>query len=80
MRTRYVGTTLLAAGALLVGTTSCAKNDTSSDAAAKPRAIKAVAGCGKGSWTDPADRSPTGSRPAATRARPPRWSSASRAS
>ncbi|WP_425829796.1 ABC transporter substrate-binding protein [Streptomyces fractus] len=59
MRTRYVGTTLLAAGALLLGTTSCAKNDTSSsDAAAKPRAIKAVAGCGKGSWTDPADRSP----------------------
>lgn len=72
MRTRYVGTTLLATGALLLGTTSCAKNDTSSDAAAKPRAIKAVAGCGKGSWTDPADRSPTGSRPAATRAPPPR--------
>lgn len=58
MRTRYVGTTLLATGALLLGTTSCAKNDTPSEAAAKPRAIKAVAGCGKGSWTDPADRSP----------------------
>ncbi|MEB8336322.1 ABC transporter substrate-binding protein [Streptomyces endophyticus] len=58
MRTRYVGTTLLTTGALLLGTASCAKNDTPSDAAAKPRAITAVAGCGKGSWTDPADRSP----------------------
>lgn len=80
MRTRYVGTTLLATGALLLGTTSCAKNDTPSEAAAKPRAIKAVAGCGKGSWTDPADRSPDRKPPAATRARPPRPSSASRAS
>ncbi|MGW2342737.1 ABC transporter substrate-binding protein [Streptomyces sp. NPDC001661] len=57
VRTSYAGTTLLAVGALLLGTTSCAKNDTSSDAAAEPRAIKSVAGCGKGSWTDPAERS-----------------------
>ncbi|MGP3774147.1 ABC transporter substrate-binding protein [Streptomyces sp. SDT5-1] len=58
MRTRHVGTTLIAACAVLLGTTSCAKTDTPSDAAAKPRAIKAVAGCGADSWTDPKDRSP----------------------
>ncbi|MFZ3596794.1 ABC transporter substrate-binding protein [Streptomyces sp. BH104] len=57
VRTSYAGTTLLAVGALLLGTASCAKNDTSSDAAAEPRAIKAVDGCGKGSWTDPGDHS-----------------------
>ncbi|MHB9758943.1 ABC transporter substrate-binding protein [Streptomyces sp. BYX5S] len=58
MHPRHMGTTLLVAGALLLGTTSCATHDTPSDAAAKPRTIKAVAGCGKGSWTDPEDRSP----------------------
>ncbi|MYW67412.1 ABC transporter substrate-binding protein [Streptomyces sp. SID8379] len=59
MRTRTIGTALLATGALLLGTAACAKNDTSSSgAAAKPRTIKPVDGCGKGSWTDPADRAP----------------------
>ncbi|WP_338700269.1 ABC transporter substrate-binding protein [Streptomyces sp. Q6] len=59
MRTRTMGTTLLVTGALLIGATACAKNDAASDAAAaKPRTIKAVAGCGEGSWTDPADLAP----------------------
>ncbi|NEB80376.1 ABC transporter substrate-binding protein [Streptomyces sp. SID14478] len=55
MRTRNIGTTLLVTGALLIGTAACAKNDTPSGTAAKPRTIKAVDGCGKGSWTDPSD-------------------------
>ncbi|MFI7009180.1 ABC transporter substrate-binding protein [Streptomyces sp. NPDC050145] len=58
MRTRSLALPLLLTGALLTGTAACAKNDTASDAAAKPRTIKAVAGCGKAGWTDPADRAP----------------------
>ncbi|MBO1336070.1 ABC transporter substrate-binding protein [Streptomyces sp. VRA16 Mangrove soil] len=54
-----MGTTLLVAGALLLSGAACAKNDTgSSDTASEPRTIKAVDGCGKGSWTDPSDLSP----------------------
>ncbi|MCQ4209086.1 ABC transporter substrate-binding protein [Streptomyces longispororuber] len=58
MRTRNMGTTLLLTGALIAAATGCAKNDTPSGTAAKPRTIKAVAGCGKGSWTDPSDLAP----------------------
>nr|WP_223206383.1 ABC transporter substrate-binding protein [Streptomyces xanthii] len=42
----------------MTGTAACAKNDSTSGTAAKPRTIKAVAGCGKAGWTDPADRAP----------------------
>ncbi|MBA2944419.1 ABC transporter substrate-binding protein [Streptomyces himalayensis] len=57
MHTRTVATALLVAGALLASA-GCAKNDGSSTGAAtKPRAVKAVSGCGEGSWTDPADLS-----------------------
>ncbi|MFJ9416081.1 ABC transporter substrate-binding protein [Streptomyces sp. NPDC101227] len=45
---------LLAALALSAGCT--AQQDTGTPA--KPRTVKPVAGCGKASWTDPADRSP----------------------
>ncbi|MFD8571890.1 ABC transporter substrate-binding protein [Streptomyces sp. NPDC059639] len=56
MRTRDLCTALLATGALLLTTAACAKNDTdTSGPAAAPRTIKAVDGCGKGGWTDPAD-------------------------
>lgn len=50
--------TLLVAGSLLASA-GCAKEDDTTDSAAasKPRTIKTVAGCGKGSWTDPADLS-----------------------
>ncbi|MFE1949162.1 ABC transporter substrate-binding protein [Streptomyces sp. NPDC059524] len=58
MRTRSLALPLLLTGALLTGTAACAKNDTASGTAAKPRTIKAVAGCGKAGWTDPADRAP----------------------
>ncbi|MEV5977784.1 ABC transporter substrate-binding protein [Streptomyces sp. NPDC052114] len=58
MRTRTTALTLLVAGSLLVAS-GCAKED---DAApsdpAKPRTVTAVSGCGKGSWTDPADLAP----------------------
>ncbi|WP_353944618.1 ABC transporter substrate-binding protein [Streptomyces sp. HUAS MG91] len=56
MRTRHLGTALLATGALLLTTAACGGNDTgSSGSAAAPRTIKAVDGCGRGSWTDPSD-------------------------
>ncbi|QNS04229.1 ABC transporter substrate-binding protein [Streptomyces xanthii] len=58
MRTRSLALPLLLTGALLTGTAACAKNDSTSGTAAKPRTIKAVAGCGKAGWTDPADRAP----------------------
>ncbi|MEU6840704.1 ABC transporter substrate-binding protein [Streptomyces sp. NPDC046716] len=56
MRTRHLGTALLATGALLLTTAACAENDTgSSGAGSAPRTVKAVDGCGRGSWTDPSD-------------------------
>ncbi|WP_420035472.1 ABC transporter substrate-binding protein [Streptomyces sp. cg28] len=56
MRTRHLGTALLATGTLLLGGAACAQHDDgASGAAAAPRTVKAVDGCGKGSWTDPAD-------------------------
>lgn len=60
IRTRTTAlTTLLVAGSLLAAA-GCAQEDdtTDSSTAAKPRAVKAVPGCGKGSWTDPADLAP----------------------
>ncbi|OAH14480.1 ABC transporter substrate-binding protein [Streptomyces jeddahensis] len=57
MHARTAATALLVAGTLLASA-GCAQNDGSgSGAAAEPRAVKAVAGCGAGSWTDPADLS-----------------------
>lgn len=55
-RTRTFALTLLAAGSLLASA-GCAKEDDTTDSAApaKPRTVKAVPGCGKGSWTDPSD-------------------------
>ncbi|MEV0318693.1 ABC transporter substrate-binding protein [Streptomyces sp. NPDC050658] len=60
-RTRTTAlTTLLLAGSLLAAA-GCAKEDDTTDSspATKPRTIKAVPGCGKGSWTDPADLAAT---------------------
>ncbi|WP_328331231.1 MULTISPECIES: ABC transporter substrate-binding protein [unclassified Streptomyces] len=57
MRISTLCTTLLAAGSLLAAA-GCAKHDDSGSApAAKPRPVRAVAGCAKG-WTDPADLAP----------------------
>ncbi|MGW1023056.1 ABC transporter substrate-binding protein [Streptomyces sp. NPDC002577] len=57
MHTRTAVTALLVAGTLLASA-GCAKNDgPGSEPAAGPRAVKAVTGCGEGSWTDPADLS-----------------------
>ncbi|MER5948402.1 ABC transporter substrate-binding protein [Streptomyces sp. NPDC001904] len=57
MRTRHLGTALLTTGALLLTTAACAANDgaDTSGAPAQPRTVKAVDGCGQGSWTDPSD-------------------------
>ncbi|MYT75916.1 MULTISPECIES: ABC transporter substrate-binding protein [unclassified Streptomyces] len=56
MRTRHLGTALLATGTLLLGGAACARHDDGAPGAtAAPRTVKAVDGCGKGSWTDPAD-------------------------
>ncbi|MEU6663232.1 ABC transporter substrate-binding protein [Streptomyces sp. NPDC046821] len=57
MRTRLICTTLITASALLTSA-GCAKTDATSDAPAKPRAVKAVAGCEKNGWTDPSDLAP----------------------
>ncbi|MFJ4710740.1 ABC transporter substrate-binding protein [Streptomyces sp. NPDC088785] len=57
MRTRHPGTALLAACVLLLAGPACARHDDGAPggAATAPRTIAAVAGCGKGSWTDPSD-------------------------
>ncbi|MCF3121971.1 ABC transporter substrate-binding protein [Streptomyces arenae] len=59
MRTRTTTLTLLVAGSLLAAA-GCAKEDDEPPSAdpAKPRTVTSVAGCGKGSWTDPADLAP----------------------
>ncbi|MBC9711186.1 ABC transporter substrate-binding protein [Streptomyces sp. TRM66268-LWL] len=55
MHTRKAIPVLLLAGALLASA-GCAKEDDAPPAqSSKPRAVKAVEGCGEGSWTDPAD-------------------------
>ncbi|MEV0126172.1 ABC transporter substrate-binding protein [Streptomyces sp. NPDC050703] len=58
MRVRTTALALLMAGSLLAAA-GCAKEDDASPAGpAKQRGVTPVAGCGKGSWTDPADRAP----------------------
>ncbi|MEV7193438.1 ABC transporter substrate-binding protein [Streptomyces sp. NPDC093510] len=59
MRTRTTALSLLVAGSLLAAV-GCAKSDDDREAAAptEPRTVTSVPGCGKGSWTDPADLSP----------------------
>ncbi|SDK91439.1 ABC transporter substrate-binding protein [Streptomyces indicus] len=57
MLTRKTLPVLLLAGTLLASA-GCAKEDDAPAASSKPREIKAVEGCGAGSWTDPADLSP----------------------
>lgn len=54
MRTRLVCTTLLATGVLFTSA-GCGGSTSPSDTAAKPRTVKAVAGCEKNGWTDPSD-------------------------
>ncbi|WP_405777389.1 ABC transporter substrate-binding protein [Streptomyces sp. NBC_00859] len=56
MRISTLCTTLFVAGSLLVSA-GCAEHDDGRAPAAKPRPVKAVAGCAKG-WTDPADLAP----------------------
>ncbi|MEV0257538.1 ABC transporter substrate-binding protein [Streptomyces sp. NPDC050732] len=58
-RTRTTALTLLVAGSLLAAA-GCAENDDDRETAAPtgPRTVTPVSGCGKGSWTDPADLSP----------------------
>ncbi|RFU87086.1 hypothetical protein DY218_08710 [Streptomyces triticagri] len=46
---------LLTAGALLVSAGCAKEDDAPSAGSSKPRAVKAVEGCGKAAWTDPAD-------------------------
>ncbi|MEU9153833.1 ABC transporter substrate-binding protein [Streptomyces sp. NPDC048417] len=53
---RYV----VAAAALALLATACsARHSEDTGAAAAPRTVRPVAGCGQGSWTDPADLAPT---------------------
>ncbi|MDV9198416.1 ABC transporter substrate-binding protein [Streptomyces sp. Wh19] len=55
--TRITRTVVLVTASLL-GAAGCAGHDSGGDTAAAPRAVKPVAGCGAGSWTDPADLAP----------------------
>lgn len=58
MRSRTTALALLLAGSLLAAAGCAKEDDTSPAGPAKPRAVTPVAGCGKGSWTDPADLAP----------------------
>ncbi|MEU7578069.1 ABC transporter substrate-binding protein [Streptomyces sp. NPDC041068] len=58
MRTRTTALTLLVTGSLLAASGCAKEDDETPSAATKPRAVTSVPGCGKGSWTDPADLSP----------------------
>ncbi|MFE0171569.1 ABC transporter substrate-binding protein [Streptomyces sp. NPDC059002] len=59
MRTRTTTALVAVAAAALLATTSCAKEDDEAPSTpAKPRTVTSVSGCGKGSWTDPADLAP----------------------
>ncbi|MEU4501123.1 ABC transporter substrate-binding protein [Streptomyces sp. NPDC024089] len=55
--TRITRTVVLVTASLL-GAAGCAGHDSGGDTPAAPRAVKPVAGCGAGSWTDPADLAP----------------------
>ncbi|MFE4793765.1 ABC transporter substrate-binding protein [Streptomyces sp. NPDC057908] len=51
--------TVVLVTASLLGAAGCAGNGSADDSAATaPRTVKPVAGCGAGSWTDPADLAP----------------------
>lgn len=52
---RFACGAVLAAGALLVSAGCAAQESGEGAGASEPRTIKAVSGCGEGSWTDPAD-------------------------
>ncbi|MFJ2767838.1 ABC transporter substrate-binding protein [Streptomyces sp. NPDC087300] len=58
MRTRTTALTLLATGALLAATGCAKEDDAAPSTPAAPREVTSVSGCGKGSWTDPADLDP----------------------
>jgi NitT/TauT family transport system substrate-binding protein len=58
MRPRTTALTLLLTGALLAVSACAKEDDTGASAPAKPRTVTPVSGCGKGSWTDPADLAP----------------------
>ncbi|WPO71539.1 ABC transporter substrate-binding protein [Streptomyces sp. KN37] len=58
MRPRTTALTLLLTGALLAASACAKEDDTGASAPAKPRTVTPVSGCGKGSWTDPADLAP----------------------
>ncbi|MFD4629538.1 ABC transporter substrate-binding protein [Streptomyces sp. NPDC058284] len=58
MRTRSTALTLLLAGTLLAAAGCAKEDDEAPSAPAGPRTVTAVSGCGKGSWTDPADLAP----------------------
>ncbi|MEU2669005.1 ABC transporter substrate-binding protein [Streptomyces sp. NPDC007164] len=55
--TRITRTVVLVTASLL-GAAGCAGHDSGGGGAAAPRTVKPVAGCGAGSWTDPADLAP----------------------
>ncbi|MES9508384.1 ABC transporter substrate-binding protein [Streptomyces sp. NPDC000609] len=56
--TPFIRTVVLATASLL-GAAGCAGQDSGGDGApAAPRTVRPVAGCGTGSWTDPADLAP----------------------
>ncbi|MGW0531683.1 ABC transporter substrate-binding protein [Streptomyces sp. NPDC003032] len=58
MRTRTTALTLLVAGSLLAASGCAKEDDEAPSAPSKPRTVTPVSGCGKGSWTDPADLTP----------------------
>ncbi|WP_399929331.1 ABC transporter substrate-binding protein [Streptomyces kanamyceticus] len=58
MHPRTTALTLLLTGALLAASACAKEDDTGASAPAKPRTVTPVSGCGKGSWTDPADLAP----------------------
>ncbi|MGW2232139.1 ABC transporter substrate-binding protein [Streptomyces formicae] len=58
MRIRTTALPLLAAGVLLAATGCAKEDDAAPSSPAGPRTVTSVSGCGKGSWTDPADLDP----------------------
>ncbi|MFF3781639.1 ABC transporter substrate-binding protein [Streptomyces sp. NPDC001933] len=55
--TLFTRTAVLVAASLL-GAAGCAGQESGGDGAAAPRTVRPVAGCGAGSWTDPAELAP----------------------
>lgn len=72
-RTPFTTRTVVLVAAALLGAAGCAGNDSSGGgdpADAAPRTVKPVAGCGAGSWTNPADLAPGRCDKGAPAARP----------